>query len=152
MGRAIEVSIGGSIDPVRFTPIKISTEIAMLSDGRFRSESYQQEWYSGATAVLRSGNITIVVTSRPVHLFDRSLFFAHGQNPRDFDLIVVKSPHCQQHMYADWCTRLIHVDAAGSTSANLPSLGHTVCRRPIYPLEMETPFTPQVKLFSRASR
>ena len=35
-------------------------------------------------------------TTRPVHLFDRSLFFAHGQDPRQFDLVVVKSPHCQR--------------------------------------------------------
>ena len=31
-------------------------------------------------------------------------------------------------MYADWCARLINVDAPGSTSANLPTLGHTRCR------------------------
>jgi len=152
VGSTIEVSIGGSIDRTRFTPLPVTAQVTMLSDGRFRSESYRQEWYSGPTAVLRFDNFTIVATSRPVHLFDRSLFLAHGQNPRDFDLIVVKSPHCQFHMYAEWCTRLIHVDAAGSTSANLPTLGHTVCRRPVYPLEVETEFTPRVKLFSRASR
>ena len=49
-------------------------------------------------------------------------------NPK-FDLVVVKSPHCQQHMFAAWCGRLINVDAPGSTSANLPTLGHTRCRR-----------------------
>ena len=152
VGSTIDVSIGGSIDRQRFTPFPITAQVAMLSDGRFRSESYRQEWYSGPTAVLRSGNFTIVATTRPVHLFDRSLFFAHGQNPRDFDLVVVKSPHCQHHMYADWCTRLIHVDAAGSTSANLPTLGHQICRRPVFPLEADTEFMPHVKLFSRATR
>jgi hypothetical protein len=52
-------------------------------------------------------------------------------------------------MYADWCARLINVDAPGSTSANLPTLGHTRCRRPIFPLDAEVPFAPQVRLFSR---
>ena len=52
-------------------------------------------------------------------------------------------------MYADWCARLINVDALGSTSANLPTLGHTRCRRPIFPLDTEVPFAPQVRLFSR---
>ena len=81
------------------------------------------------------GRRNLVVTSRPVHLYDRSLFLAHGLDPRQFDLVVVKSPHCQPHMYADWCARLINVDAPGSTSANLPTLGHTRCRRPIFPLD-----------------
>jgi microcystin degradation protein MlrC len=151
VGSTISVNIGGTIDRQRFSPFPITAQVAMLSDGRFRSESYQQEWYSGPTAVLRVGNMTIVTTSRPVHLFDRSLFLAHGQNPRDFDLIVVKSPHCQHHMYAEWCTRLIHVDAPGSTSANLPTLGHTICRRPVYPLDVETEFRPTVKFFSRTA-
>lgn len=150
VGQVVKTRLGGTVDRQRFQSVPIVAEVALLSDGRFRSESYRQEWYSGRTAVLRSGNATIVVTSRPVHLFDRSLFLAHGQNPKDFDLVVVKSPHCQHHMYAEWCSRLIHVDAAGSTSANLPSLGHRICRRPVYPLEREIDFSPQAKMFSRS--
>ena len=46
----------------------------------------------------------------PVSLYDRALFLAHGQDPRRFDLVVVKSPHCEPHMYSDWCGRLINVD------------------------------------------
>jgi microcystin degradation protein MlrC len=90
-----------------------------------------------------------VVTSRPVHLYDRSLFLGHGLDPRHFDLVVVKSPHCQPHMYAEWCGRLINVDAPGSTSANLPTLGHTRCRRPIFPLDPGVQFTPRAKVFCR---
>ena len=150
IGATIDVNIGGSVDPQRFQPLPIRATVSMLSNGRFRSESYQQEWYSGRTAVLRFLNYTIVATSRPVHLFDRSLFLAHGLNPRDFQLVVVKSPHCQHHMYAEWCTRMLHADAAGSTSANLPSLGHTVCRRPVFPLEPMTTFQPVAKMFTRA--
>ena len=32
---------------------------------------------------------------------------------------------------------MINVDAPGSTSANLPSLGHTRCARPMYPMESD---------------
>ena len=149
VGGTIQTTIGGALDRRRFTPLEITAQVKMLSDGRFRSESFNQEWFSGRTAVLQSGAITLVVTSRPVHLFDRSLFYAHGQNPRHFDLVVVKSPHCQPQMFADWCARLINVDAPGSTSANLPTLGHTRCRRPIFPLDRTVTFQPRVQLFSR---
>lgn len=150
VGTTIKTSVGGALDRRRFTPLPITAQVRMLSDGRLRSESFNQEWYSGRTAVLEAGPIILIVTSRPVHLFDRSLFYAHGQDPRDFDLVVVKSPHCQHHMYAEWCTRLINVDAPGSTSANLPTLGHKVCRRPIFPLDEVPMFKPTAKLFSRA--
>lgn len=149
IGGVTKVTLGGSVDSKRFKPIWVTATVESLSDGRFRSESYGQEWYSGPTAVLSFRDYRIVVTSRPVHLFDRSLFFANGLDPRDFDLVVVKSPHCQYHMYEEWCAKLIHVDAPGSTSANLPTLGHRICRRPIYPLDPDVTFEPQAKLFSR---
>jgi microcystin degradation protein MlrC len=149
VGQTVRTSVGGALDPRRFTPLPLTARVRMLSDGRFRSESFGQEWHSGPTAVLEAENVIVVVMSRPVHLFDRSLFFAHGQDPRQFDAVVVKSPHCQPHMYADWCARLINVDAPGATSANLRSLGHVHCRRPIYPLDAEVPFTPKATLFRR---
>jgi microcystin degradation protein MlrC len=149
VGSTLSVRVGGALDPKRFRPLELSARVRMLSDGRFRSESFGQEWYSGPTAVLEADNVTLVVTSRPVHLFDRSLFLGHGLDPRHFDLVVVKSPHCQPHMYAEWCGRLINVDAPGSTSANLATLGHTRCRRPIYPLDPGVTFTPRARVFSR---
>jgi microcystin degradation protein MlrC len=148
IGATVQTAVGGALDR-RHRPLEITAQVRLLSDGRFRSESFHQEWYAGKTAVLQAGSITLVVTSRPVHLYDRSLFYAHGQDPRQFDLVVVKSPHCQKHMYADWCARLINVDAPGATSANLPTLGHRRCRRPIYPLDADVPFAPRAEIFRR---
>ena len=145
----IRVAVGGAFDR-RHTALEITATVQMLSDGRFQSESFGQEWYSGRTAVLKADSITLVVTSRPVHLFDRSLFYAHGLDPKRFDLVVVKSPHCQRRMYADWCAKLINVDAPGATSANLPTLGHTCCHRPIFPLDSNVEFKPVVERFARS--
>ena len=149
IGGDITTTVGGAFDAKRFIPHLITAKVRLLSDGRFRSESYGEKWYSGETAVLEADNITLVVTSRAVSLYDRSLFYAHGQDPKKFDLVVVKSPHCQHHMFAAWCGRLINVDAPGSTSANLKSLGHTRCRRPIFPLDAGVEFVPKADVFRR---
>ena len=151
IGATVRLQVGGSLDANRFQPLGIEGLVRMISDGRFRSESFGQTWFAGTTVVVQIDNISLVVTSRPVHLFDRSLFFAHGLDPKQFDVVVVKSPHCQRHMYADWCARLVNVDAPGSTSANLPTLGHTRCRRPIFPLDASVAWTPAVQLFSRTT-
>ena len=147
IGATITTRIGGTLDPHRFMPLEITAKVRLLSDGCFRSESFGEEWYAGPTAVLEVGNFTLVVSSRAVNLYDRSFFLAHGQNPARFDAVVIKSPHCQPHMYADWCTQMVHVDAPGSSSANLPYLGHTRCQRPIFPLDAEVGFTPTVKVY-----
>jgi hypothetical protein len=50
-------------------------QVVALSDGRFTSEADGLEWWSGATAILKNETLTIVATSRPVMLYDRSLFW-----------------------------------------------------------------------------
>jgi microcystin degradation protein MlrC len=150
VGATISTTVGGTLDPKRFEPLPIQARVRLLADGRFRSESFGEEWFSGPTAVLEADNFTLVAGSRAVSLYDRSFFYAHGQDPRRFDAVVIKSPHCQHHMFADWCVRMVNVDAPGSSSANLPYLGHTRCPRPIFPLDAEVPFAPKAKLFQRA--
>jgi microcystin degradation protein MlrC len=149
IGARIQTTVGGTRDPGRFRPLGITATVRLLSDGRFRSESFGEEWLAGPTAVLASDNFTIVVSSHPVNLYDRSFYSAHGQNPRNFAAVVVKSPHCQHHMYADWCAKMINVDAPGSSSANLPYLGHTRCPRPIFPLDQDAEFLPEARIFRR---
>jgi microcystin degradation protein MlrC len=149
IGSMIRVPLGGSLDAGRFQPVEIEARVRLISDGYFRNESHGSYWNSGPTVVLEAGNLVLVVTSRPVSLYDRSLFLAHGQNPAWFDSVVVKSPHCQPQFFAEGAERLINVDAPGATSANLPYLGHRRCRRPIFPLDPDVTFTPRAKVFQR---
>lgn len=151
-GATIDVELGGTLDPGRFQPLPMTGTVRLISDGRFINESHGTEWYSGPTVVFESGHHTVVVSSRPVSLYDRSFFLAHGQDPKRFELVVQKSPHCRFEFFEEWATALIGVDAPGSTSANLPYLGHTVCRRPMYPMELDTVFEAEVALFSRGGR
>jgi microcystin degradation protein MlrC len=150
VGNTLTIDIGGALDPTRSRPMRISAHVSMLSDGHFQSESHGEAWYSGPTAVLRAGTFTLVVTSRPVNLYDRALFLAHGQAPSRFDLVVVKSPHCEKRFFAAWAARLVNVDAPGATSANLHRLGHTRCQRPIFPLDKEVTFSPKARVFRRS--
>jgi microcystin degradation protein MlrC len=70
-------------------------------------------------------------------------------HPRNFDLIVVKSPHTEFHMYDEWVAKNFNVDAPGSTSANLRYLGHTICARPMFPLDPNVTFSPAAALYAR---
>src|SRR5690606_35493809 len=150
IGATISTTVGGTLDPDRFAPLPLTATVKLLSDGEFRSESFGELWQAGPTALLQAGPFTLVVSSRAVNLYDRSFFLAHGQDPRAFDAVVVKSPHCQPHMYAEWCSRMILIDAPGSSSANLKYLGHTRCPRPIFPLDKDVEFAPRAELFRRS--
>ena len=149
IGATIQVTLGGQLDGVRFTPLPVTAQVRLLSDGSFVNESHGSIWAAGDSAVLQVGKHSVVATSRPVSLYDRSLFYAHGQDPQRFDAVVVKSPHCQHHMFAAWAAAMLNTDAPGSTSANLKRLGHTRCWRPLFPLDEGVVFQPKVQVYRR---
>ncbi|MFN0103880.1 MAG: M81 family metallopeptidase [Bryobacteraceae bacterium] len=151
IGAELTVNVGGALDP-RFTPTTLTGRVRVLSDGHLRSESHGEHWYAGPTAVFQAGVYTLVLTSRPVSLYDRTLFLANGQDPAAFDMTVVKSPLCQPRFFNDGAEHVLSIDAPGSTSANVKGLGHTVCRRPLYPLDDGFAYTPQPRVFPRGSR
>jgi len=151
VGGRIDVTLGGAIDPARFTQMQITAEVALLSDGQARLETMGTALDAGPSAVLRFGNFTVVVLSRSVSLFDRALYYSNGCNPRDYDLIVLKSPHAEFHMYDAWVEKNFNIDVAGSTSANLPTLGHTICARPMYPMDDAATFTPKAVIYQRGA-
>ncbi len=149
VGATINVTLGGAIDPARYTPMPVEATVKLLSDGRARLENMKTQLDAGPTAVLTFGNFTVVVFSKACSLFDRAMYYANGCNPVDFDLIVVKSPHTEFHMYDAWVEKNFNVDAPGATSADLKSLGHTICARPMYPLDPDARFEPKARLYSR---
>ena len=149
VGATVQVTLGGAIDPARFVPMPVTARVQLLSDGQARLETMKIGLDAGPTAVLTWDNFTVVVFSKTLSLFDRAMYFANGLDPQDFDLIVVKSPHTEHHMFEAWADCNFNVDVAGATSANLPTLGHTICARPIYPLDPDVGFDPQVALYER---
>jgi microcystin degradation protein MlrC len=147
VGATVNVGLGGAIDAGRFSPMPVTARVRLLSDGQARLETMKTGLDAGPTAVLEFDNFTVVVFSKTLSLFDRAMYFANGLNPTDFDLIVVKSPHTEHHMFEAWADANFNVDVPGATSANLKSLGHTICARPMYPLDADAVFEPQAVIY-----
>ena len=150
VGATISVTLGGAMDPGRYQPMAVTAQVRLLSDGKSRLETMKTELEAGPTAVLTFDNFTVVVFSTSISLFDRAMYYSNGCNPVDFNLIVVKSPHTEFHMYDAWVEKNFNVDAPGATSADIPGLGHTICMRPIYPLDPDIEFKPEAVIYSIA--
>lgn len=149
VGARFTQPIGGTIDPARFPPLPLDVEVERLGDGEYLHEVSRLPAHAGPTAVLRHGSIRIVVLSRPVFMMDRAVFTAHGLDPTKADLIVVKSPGAFAR-YFTFAAKNYVPDVPGSTSANLQSLGHRVCVRPMFPLDPEVPIEIRVEHFPAA--
>jgi microcystin degradation protein MlrC len=134
VGGSRKISLGGTRDPGRFHPVAVDAYVKSLHDGYFLYED-RTEGFAGRVATLVVGRMAILVTERPVYVVGRRVFQAHGLEPQDFDLVVVKSPNGYRTWYESIAARMIPVDVPGSTSANLRSLPYRRCVRPIYPLD-----------------
>jgi microcystin degradation protein MlrC len=146
-GATITMHLGGALDRQRYTPMEVTATVESLSRGRGRFETMKSGFDAGPTAVLTFGNFTVVAITHSVGLIDRALYYANGLDPRDFDLIVVKCPHTEYQMYDAWVEKNFNVNAPGATSADLKSLGHTICARPVYPLDPDVGFNPKPVLY-----
>ena len=149
VGATVTVTLGGAIDPGMYTAMTVQAVVALLSDGRAQLETMGMALEAGPAAVLQFENFTIVALSHSVSLFDRAMYYANGCNPRGFDLVVMKSPHAEFHMYDAWIEKNFNIDASEAMSANLPSLGHTISARPTYPSDPATKFVPKATIFQR---
>jgi microcystin degradation protein MlrC len=148
VGAHLTLSLGGSIDPQRFPPVEVEVEVERLGDGEFVYEVSGMPAHAGPTAVLRHKNIRIVVLSQTVFLMDRAVFLAHGLDPEKAHIVAVKSPGAVWR-YFTFTRKNYVLDIPGSTSANLKSLGHKICPRPMFPLDPDVTFQPKVEVFSR---
>jgi len=85
--------------------------------------------------VLEIGQIMLVVMERPVIQWDPELYRSVGLEPRDAQIVVVKSPAAFRAAYEPLAAEVVVIDAPGVCSPNLRSLPFRRARRPIYPLD-----------------
>ena len=133
-GATLTLPLGGTLDPERFTPLELEVTVERLSDGEFVYEN-GTSGQGGATAVLAYQDTRIVITSETVFVVGQQVYKSQGLDPREFDLVVVKSPNGFRPYYDEITSTIVAVDVPGSTSANLHSLPYTECVRPIFPLD-----------------
>jgi microcystin degradation protein MlrC len=137
-GATILTPLGGTRDPGRFAPIQTTATVREVFHGTFDYEDGSQA-HPGRTVILVAGNIHILATEQPVFVVGQNVFKAHGLNPANFGVVVVKSPNGFRPYYESIAARIVPIDAPGSTSANLKSLPFENCVRPIFPLDENVP-------------
>jgi microcystin degradation protein MlrC len=107
IGNAVRITVGGALDRRRFAPLPIEGCVRLLSDGWFHSETTRELWQAGKTAVVQAGNFTLVITSRPVSLYDRHCSSRPAKTRKTLAWWLVKSPQCEPHMFRAWAARYV---------------------------------------------
>jgi microcystin degradation protein MlrC len=134
VGQQVEVELGGKLDPVHGSPLTINASVYSLIKG------------DDAQGVLQCGGVKVIVSGRrrPYHL--RNDFLALGLDPLLTDLTVVKIGYLEPELKA-MARRHWLILSPGGVRADYWNLNYQQLTRPIFPLDKNFTWIPQVQLF-----
>jgi microcystin degradation protein MlrC len=129
--------LGGKRDRLHSVPVEVDTRVAGLFDARFVLSGHLGKNLAidmGPSALLRQGNVHIVVTSRSGPHFAPELFRAAGLDPFAAKVLVAKSPCGFRAAYAERADEIMVVRAPGCAPSNFwEELDYRHIPRPLWP-------------------
>jgi microcystin degradation protein MlrC len=138
VGQQVTLQIGAKFAPAFYAPVEVTGQVKLISDGEFVQKGpgfHGEVLHRGRTAVLKNGRIHLVVMERAVRQWDPELYRSVGLEPRDAQIVVVKSPAAFRAAYEPFAAEIIIIDAPGVCSPDLRSFPFRRARRPLYPLD-----------------
>lgn len=136
IGKTAEFSLGGRYEPRFQKPTVVTAYVKSLSDGEYQATtSGARTLQCGKTAVLRVGNIDIVVYSNFELSSDPMSYRGFGIEPALYRLVMVKSANQFKLKYSEFSHLFYLTDTPGSSSANLRAMPFTHLPRPFWPFD-----------------
>ena len=137
VGETVTLSVGAKGAPALYAPVALTGRVRLISDGDFAEKGPGRGpiLHRGRTGVLQVGHIYLVVMERAVRQWDPELYRSVGLEPRDAQIVVVKSPAAFRAAYGPIAAEIVLLDATGVCSPHLRSLPFKRVRRPLYPLD-----------------
>ena len=125
----------------------MTTTVAGLFDARFVLSGHLARNLPidmGASAVLRHGNIHIIVTSRSGPHFAPQFFQSAGIDPFAAAVLVAKSPCGFRAAYEGRAHRILVVRAPGCAPSDFWNYPYAHLRRPTWPWDADMAYEPRV--------
>ena len=145
-GTRVTLDLGGKTDFPAIgqggRPLRVSGTVVRLTDGRFTVTGPMgtgTRQNLGRCAVLDTGSILIVVSEERHEPFDTGCFTHAGIDPARKRYILIKS---RQHFRAGFepvISHVVMVSGPGITTSDYAQFPWRRVRRPIYPLDPDTP-------------
>jgi len=130
--------MGARAVPEMHEPAVLECRVRMLFDGDFIWQGPQHRGdigHMGRTAVLRCGNVDIVLMENPAFNWDPGLYYAVGIRPQEMQLVLTKSPKAFHAPYSSITDHLYVVDAPGISPSNPLSIPFEKIAHPMYPYD-----------------
>jgi microcystin degradation protein MlrC len=145
-------SLGGTRCPRFARPLTLPVRVEKLFDARFVMTGHlavNLPIDMGPAAVLRHGNVRIVVTSRSGPHFSPQLFQTAGLDPFAASVLVARSPCGFRAAYADRARRIVMVRTPGCAPSDYWNYPYKSIERPLWPWDEIEDWSPRPELVAR---
>ena len=137
IGKTVSLSVGGKADRFHGDPVEISGRVRSIHEGVFTTGTafISMTFRRGPTVVLDCGGIEVILTSRPVLVFEPNHFRSLGIEPTERKILACKAEMQHRAGFANIAAKIIDVDTPGLATQILSRLPYAKIRRPVFPLE-----------------
>ena len=149
VGNTITLELGGKVSMPSIgldaEPLTITGKVRTITDGEFSVTvpmGRGTTTHMGKTAVLDTGHIHVVVISRHTEPYDLGCFRSAGIEPTHKRYLILKSRIHYRAGFRAIATAEIPCNGVGVTSSDNSLFEFKHVRRPIFPLEPDTPARP----------
>jgi microcystin degradation protein MlrC len=121
----MRVELGGRLSPAWGPPIALEVEVERVTDGWFRNAGPMERGLDvnlGRTAVLRAGNLRVIVTAACLAPNDPQYFRLHGIDLAAVDVVCAKAKNHFRAAFGASFDPIIEVDTPGPAAADLAAL------------------------------
>jgi microcystin degradation protein MlrC len=146
VGAELTTVLGGVRDHRFSRPLTVQARVAGLFQAQFTMSGHLARNMAidmGPSAVLQSGNVSIILTSRSGPHFAPELFRAAGFDPFAAGVLVAKSPCGFRAAYAGKATKILVVKAPGCAPSDFWNYPYQRIPRPLWPWD-EIEWTPDM--------
>ncbi len=153
IGAEITAEMGGKRDRRFSQPLHVTAKVQHLFEARFVLSGHLARNLPidmGLSAVLRCGQVHIVVTSRSGPHFAPQLFQTAGLDPFAASVLVAKSPCGFRAAYAPYARKILVVRAPGCAPSDFWNYPYRNIPRPIWPWDEIEKWTPAPQVIASA--
>jgi microcystin degradation protein MlrC len=153
VGAEITTEVGGKRDRRFSQPLRVTAQVHNMFEARFLLSGHLARNLPidmGLSAVLRCGQVHIVVTSRSGPHFAPQLFQTAGLDPFAASVLVAKSPCGFRAAYASHARKILVVRAPGCAPSDFWKYPYGNIPRPMWPWDEITTWTPAPQVIASA--
>jgi len=134
VGAMVQTTLGGKVDRANGAPLPVTGTVRRLAEGDF---------YRGGSrlAVLRVSGVDVLLSEERIAVTDPAQLRRLGLEPLEYKIVVMK----QGYLFPEFealSVRSILALSPGATHCDLTQLPFRRVRRPIYPLDADTTWSP----------